>query len=54
MYMPPMPNVTEELRNCISQAMLQVDKEMLDSIWAELEYHWDISHVTKAAHTEHL
>jgi hypothetical protein len=37
-----MPNSVEELNTRISQAMLRVDKEMLDGIWAELEYRLDM------------
>jgi hypothetical protein len=53
-YVPPMPNSTEELKIQISQAMLTADEKMLDKIGAELEYCWDTCCVTKTAHIDHL
>ena len=43
-----------ELKQRITTAVASVDKDMLRSVWTELDYRIDICRVTKGSHIEHL
>jgi hypothetical protein len=36
------------------EAVAAIDRQMLQSVWQELEYRIDICRVTKGVHIEHL
>jgi hypothetical protein len=36
------------------EAIAAIDRQMLQSVWQELDYRIDICHVTKGGHIEHL
>jgi hypothetical protein len=40
---PPIPSSVEALKIKISQDLLRVDEMMLDRIWEELEYYWEMA-----------
>lgn len=48
MHALPMLSNVEGLKIRISQAMLRVHEEILDSTWAEMEYLWDICYEWRA------
>ena len=51
---PPLPVCLNELKQSITTAVVGVDKDMLRSVWKELDYRIDICRVTKGSHIEHL
>ena len=53
-FVPPLPVSLNELKQCITTAVASVDKDMLRSVWTELDYCIDICCVTKGSHIEHL
>ena len=53
-FVPPLPVSLNELKQCITTAVASVDEDMLRSVWTELDYLFDICHVTKGSHIEHL
>ena len=53
-FVPPLPVSLNELKQRITTAVASVDKDMLRSVWTELDYRIDICRVTKGSRTEHL
>jgi len=53
-FVPPIPVSLNELRQRITTAVASVDKDMLRSVWTELDYRIYICRVTKGSHIEHL
>ena len=53
-FVPPLPVSLNELKQRIATADASVDKDMLRSVWAELDYRIDICRVTKGSHIEQL
>ena len=53
-YVPPMPRDLLQLRQRIVEAVVAVDRQMLQRVLQELDYRIDICRVTKGAHIEHL
>ena len=53
-YVPPMPRYLPQLRQRFVEAAAAIDRQMLQSVWQELEYRIDICRVTKGGHIEHL
>jgi len=53
-FVPPLPISLNELKQRITTAVARVDKDMLRSVWTELDYLIDICRVTKGSHIEHL
>jgi hypothetical protein len=53
-FVPPLPVSLNELKQHITTAVASVDKDMLRSVWTELDYRIDICRVTKGSHIEHL
>ena len=49
-----LPVSLNELKQRITTAAASVDKDMLRSVWTELDYRIDICRVTKGSRTEHL
>ncbi|PSN36412.1 hypothetical protein C0J52_25453 [Blattella germanica] len=53
-YVPPLPTPLDELRARITAAIADIDRDMLQKVWQEMEFRLDISCVTRGAHIEHL
>jgi len=53
-FVPPLQESLNELKQRITTAVASVDKDMLRSVGTELEYRIDICRVTKGSHIEHL
>ena len=53
-FIPPLPVSLNKLKQRITTAVASVDKDVLRSVWTELDYHIDICRVTKRSHVEHL
>ena len=53
-FVPPLPVSLNELKQRITTAAARVDKDMLRSVWTELDYRINICRVTKVSHIEHL
>jgi hypothetical protein len=53
-YVPPMPRDLPQLRQKIVEAVAAIDRQMLQRVWQELHYRFDICRVTKGGHIEHL
>ena len=52
--LPPVPHELPELRRRIVAAISQIDRDMLQRVWAEMGYRLDMCRVAKGGHTEHL
>jgi hypothetical protein len=50
----PLPTALHQLRARITDAIAQVDADMLRRTWEETAYRWDIYRVTRGSHIEHL
>jgi hypothetical protein len=50
-FVPPFQVSLNELKQCITTAVASVDKDMLRSVWTELDYRIDICSVTKGSLT---
>ena len=53
-YVPPLPQTIEELKQRISDALRNIDASTLHKVWNEFNYRLDVCRVTKGAHIEHL
>jgi len=53
-YVPPMPRDLPQLRQRIVGAVAAIDCQMLQRVGQELDYRFDICHVTKGGHIKHL
>ncbi|PSN45669.1 hypothetical protein C0J52_22361 [Blattella germanica] len=53
-YVPPLPQNIEELKNRIHTAIRSVTMDMLIRVWQEFEYRCDIVRVAGGGHIEHL
>jgi hypothetical protein len=53
-YVPPLPTTLQELKERITAAVMNIDRQMLLKVWAELDYRLDVCRVTKGAHIEHM
>jgi len=53
-FVSPLPAGLNEVKERITTAVASVYKDMLRSVWTELEYRIDIRRVTKGSHIEHL
>jgi sulfur relay (sulfurtransferase) DsrC/TusE family protein len=42
------------VRNSIKQWYEKFDRDMLQRVWAEMDYRLDVCRVTEGGHTEHL
>jgi hypothetical protein len=48
-----MPRDLPQLRRRIVELVAATDGQMLQGVWQELDYRFDISRVTKRGHIEH-
>jgi hypothetical protein len=46
-FVPPLPLDTHELKLRITTAIKTIDRYMLERVWDELDYRWDICPVSK-------
>ena len=53
-FVPPVPTNLQELRECITTAMVLIDCDMLTRVWNEFDYRLDVCHISKGGHIEHL
>jgi len=53
-YVLPMPRDLPQLRQRIVEAVAAIDRQILQSVWQELDYRIDICRVTKGENIEHL
>ena len=53
-YVPPLPQNLDELKNRIRTAITSVTPDMLCRVWQEFEYRCDIVRVAGGGHIEHL
>jgi hypothetical protein len=51
---PPLSNTLDNLRARITAAITEIDPNMLQRVWEELDYRLDVCRVTRGAHIEHL
>jgi hypothetical protein len=49
-----MPRDLPQLQQMIVEAVAAIDRQMLQSVWQELDYSIDICRVAKREHIEHL
>jgi hypothetical protein len=49
-----LPRDLPQLRKSIMESVAAIDRQMLQSVWQELDYRIDICSVTKCGHIEHL
>jgi hypothetical protein len=52
MFVPPLPANVVELWTLITAAVAEVTSEMLRSVWQEIDYRWDVCHITNGRHLE--
>jgi len=53
-HVPLLPASIAELKVQIRTATATITANMLQTVWNELDYHVDVSRITKGAHIEHL
>jgi hypothetical protein len=53
-FVPPLANKLVDPRARIIDAITEIDRNMLQRIWEELDYRLDVCRVTRGAHIEHL
>ena len=53
-YVPPLPQNLDELKNRIRTAITSVTPHILSRVWQEVEYRCDIVRVVGGGHIEHL
>jgi hypothetical protein len=53
-FVPPLGNTLVDLHACITAAITEIDPNMLQRVWEELDYRLDVCRVMRGAHIEHL
>jgi hypothetical protein len=53
-FVPPLANTLVDLLAHITAAITEIDPNMLQRVWEELDYRLDVCSVTCEAHIEHL
>ena len=53
-YVPPLPTTLDELCARITAAIVDIDRDMLQKVWQEMEFRLDVCRVTRGSHIEHL
>jgi hypothetical protein len=51
---PPLPQDIDELKLRITAAIETIDRNMLESVWDEMDYRLEICRFTIGAYIEHL
>jgi len=50
----PLPQELPEFQRQIMAAISEIDPDMLQQVWAEMDYQLDVCRVTKGGHIQHL
>jgi hypothetical protein len=53
-YVPPLPNDLQELRQRIIAAVATINRDMLERVCTEMDYRIDVCRVTRGSHIECL
>ena len=53
-FVPPVPDNLQELRDRITAAVALTDRDMLRRVWNELDYQLDVCLISQGGHIEHL
>jgi hypothetical protein len=53
-FVPPVPVILDDFKQCITTATAGVDEDMLTRAWQDFDYRVDICRVYKGAYSEHL
>jgi hypothetical protein len=53
-YVPPLPNDLQELRQHIIATVATINRDMLERVWTEMDYRIDVCRVTWGSHNECL
>jgi hypothetical protein len=53
-YVSPLPNDLQELRQRIIAAVTTINRDMLERVWTEMDYRIDVCRVTRGSHIECL
>ena len=53
-FVPPVPDNLQELRDRVTAAVALIDRDMLTRVWNELDYRLDICLISQGGHIEHL
>jgi hypothetical protein len=53
-YIPPLPNDLQELRQRIIAAVATINRDMPERVWTEMDYRIDVCRVTRGSHIECL
>ena len=53
-FLPPVPQDVPVLEKRIIAAISEIDRDMLQRVWAKMDYRLDVCRVTKVGHVEHL
>lgn len=51
-YIPPLPKSLQDLRNRISAAVDEVTPDLLERVWQEIDFRWDVCRITNGSHIE--
>jgi hypothetical protein len=51
-FVPHLPANATELRTRITAAVAEMTPEMLHSVWQDIDYRWDICHITNGSHIQ--
>lgn len=51
-YVPPLPDNLADLRNRISAAVAEVTPDLLERVWREIDFRWDVCRITNGSHIE--
>jgi hypothetical protein len=51
-YVPPLQKTLHELKTRIREACANTDQEILQNVWQEVEYRFDVVRATHGAHIE--
>ena len=54
LYIPPLPTSVDDLKTLVTEALITIDPDMLVQVWQEMEYHFNVCHVTKRLHIQHF
>jgi len=53
-FLPPVPQDVPVLERRIIAAVSEIDSDMLQRVWAKMDYRLDVCLVTKGGYVEHL
>ncbi|KAJ4451752.1 hypothetical protein ANN_03223 [Periplaneta americana] len=53
-YAPPFPTTLDDLCVCFTAAIAEIDRDLLQRVWQEIDYRLDVCPVTQGVYIEHL